>query len=159
MSMDTLIAAIDAEIARLQQARGLLAEDSVAVAKKRGRTTKPVPATKVAAEPVKSAKRNISAEGRARSTAAVKARWAKVAALQSAGAKSLAEPPAKAPAKTTAKAPAKAGAKAASKQVKKVPVKTAPAKKAAPKKVPARKTVAPARANPAEPVEVVTPQE
>ena len=86
MSIETLIAAIDAEIARLEQARTLLAGDAAPAAKKRGRPAKAAQAVVAAAKPAKKAKRNLSPEGRARIAAAVKARWAKVAALKKAAA-------------------------------------------------------------------------
>jgi len=86
MSIETLIAAIDAEIARLEQARTLLAGDAPQAAKKRGRPAKAAQAVVAAAKPAKKAKRNLSPEGRARIAAAVKARWAKVAALKKAAA-------------------------------------------------------------------------
>jgi len=68
--MPTLTELIDAEIARLQRARTLIAGTG-----KRGpgRPPKSVEAL-VAAKPKK--KRNLSPEGRARIAAAVKARWA-----------------------------------------------------------------------------------
>lgn len=71
METQQLLATIDAEIARLQQARALLS--GTPTPKKRGR--KPgQPAKKNA--PTKKAKRTMSPEGRARIAAAQKARWA-----------------------------------------------------------------------------------
>jgi len=71
MSISTLLSQIDAEIARLQQARALLS--GTTAPKKRGRK----PGATVKAAPAKKAKkRTMSAEGRARIAAAQKARWA-----------------------------------------------------------------------------------
>jgi hypothetical protein len=67
--MTDILAAIDAEIASLQQARALIAGASV----KRGPGRPP----KTAVTPVAKKKRKMSPEGRARLVAAVKARWAK----------------------------------------------------------------------------------
>jgi hypothetical protein len=72
MSLESLIAKIDAELARFQQVRTLLSGSVAPSAKKRGR---PAGAVKAAGKPAKK-KRNISPEGRARIAAAVKARWA-----------------------------------------------------------------------------------
>jgi hypothetical protein len=68
MALTGLLAQIDLEIARLQQARALLAPTEITG--KRGQT-----ALK-AAKPVKK-KRNLTPEGRARIAEAVKRRWAK----------------------------------------------------------------------------------
>jgi hypothetical protein len=74
MQTTQIIAELDAEIARLQQAKALL----------NGATTKRSPgkpaASMIAAAPAATAapkKRQMSAEGRARIAAAQKARWAK----------------------------------------------------------------------------------
>lgn len=79
MSIATLISDIDAEIAKLQQARALLAGTATPAAKKRGRPAKVAGAAgavkAVAAKPAKK-KRTLSPEGRARIAAAAKARWA-----------------------------------------------------------------------------------
>jgi hypothetical protein len=72
MSIDTVIAGIDAEISRLEQARTLLAGTASPAPKKRGR---PAGAVKAVAKPMKK-KRTMSPEGRARIAAAQKARWA-----------------------------------------------------------------------------------
>jgi hypothetical protein len=72
MSLESLIAKIDAELARFQQVRALLSGGAAPAGKKRGR---PAGVVKAAGKPVKK-KRNISPEGRARIAAAVKARWA-----------------------------------------------------------------------------------
>jgi hypothetical protein len=76
MTMKNILAELDAEIARLQQAKALLAASngSVAPATRRGRPAKTAvtaPATKTAKK-----KRNLSPEGRARIAEAVKRRWA-----------------------------------------------------------------------------------
>jgi uncharacterized protein YciW len=100
MSITTLISNIDAEIARLQQARTLLSGAASPAAKKRGRPAKAAGAegaVKAAAKPVKK-ERNLSPEGRARIAAAVKARWA---AQKKAAAKAAKKAPAK---KATGKA-------------------------------------------------------
>ena len=68
MSIKQVIAELDAEITRLQQAKALLTGETVK--RKPGRPSgTTVPTTKK--------KRNLSPEGRARIAAAVKARWAK----------------------------------------------------------------------------------
>ncbi len=122
MNMDTFVAEIDAEIARLKQARTLLAgTESPAVAKKRGRPAGVVTATVKPAK--KKAKRTLSPEARKAIGDAQKKRWAKVARLKKAAAKATAKP--------AAKAPAKAAKKTASKPT----AKKAPAKKALPKVV------------------------
>jgi hypothetical protein len=77
MGIANLIAEIDAEITKLQQARTLLSKSAAPAAKKRGRPAGVVKA--VAAKPVKK-KRNLSPESRARMAAAAKARWATVKA-------------------------------------------------------------------------------
>jgi hypothetical protein len=71
-AMDTteIIQTIDAEIARLERARGLLNGHTAPV--KRGR-----PISSNATTTRKPPRRKISAEGRARIAAAQKARWAK----------------------------------------------------------------------------------
>jgi hypothetical protein len=66
MEMKQILTELDAEIARLQQAKALLAGETV----KRG------PGRPKAA-PAPTKKRKMSPEGRARIVAAVKARWAK----------------------------------------------------------------------------------
>ena len=131
MNMDTFVAEIDAEIARLKQVRALLSgTESPAVAKKRGR---PAGVVTAAAKPAKAAKkkakRTLSPEARKAIGDAQKKRWAKIAAQK------------KAAAKATAKPAAKAAKKAGSKPT----VKKAPAKKALPKVV--------------KPVEPSTPQQ
>lgn len=66
MELSSILAELDAEIARLQQAKALLTDTPV----KRGPGRPPA----VAAAPKK--KRNLSPEGRARIAEAVKRRWA-----------------------------------------------------------------------------------
>jgi hypothetical protein len=68
MALTGLLVQIDLEIARLQQARALLA--SASIAGKRGQAARTV------AKPAKK-KRNLTPEGRARIAEAVKRRWAK----------------------------------------------------------------------------------
>jgi hypothetical protein len=79
MSIATLISSIDAEIAKLHQARALLAGAASPAPKKRGRPAKAAKAAgavnAIAAKPAKK-KRKLSLEGRARIAAAAKARWA-----------------------------------------------------------------------------------
>jgi hypothetical protein len=77
MAMNDIVAQIDAEIARLQQAKSLLAgtspiSGSPAVRRGRPKQNAQVPAP---SKPAKK-KRNLSPEGRARLVEAVKRRWA-----------------------------------------------------------------------------------
>ena len=76
MALKTILAEIDAEIVRLQQAKALLssANASEAPAVRRGRPKTAV-ASSAPAKPAKK-KRNLSPEGRARIADAVKRRWA-----------------------------------------------------------------------------------
>ena len=80
MAFNDIVAQIDAEIARLQQARSLLATTGISVAFPGARRGRPkqnaaVPAT---SKPTKKRKkRNLSPEGRVRIAEAVKRRWAK----------------------------------------------------------------------------------
>jgi hypothetical protein len=72
MNTNEILSAIDAEIAKLQQARTILSGYSDPVATKRG-PGRP----KVVATPTKTAaKRTMTAEGKARIAAAQKRRWA-----------------------------------------------------------------------------------
>lgn len=71
MSLESILAEIDGEIARLRQARDLLTGVSV----KRGPGRPKSIAT--TATPTKRRRSRMSAEGRARIAAAQKARWAK----------------------------------------------------------------------------------
>ncbi len=78
--MNEILEAIDVEIAKLQQVRAMLAGSADAIsgletlAKRRGRPKGS--GNKSAAPAKKSAKRVMSAEGKARIAAAQKARWA-----------------------------------------------------------------------------------
>jgi hypothetical protein len=77
MGIKQIIAELDAEIARLQQAKTLLSGATTApIAKQSPGRPKSAPASAAATTPAKK-KRNLSPEGRARIAAAVKARWAK----------------------------------------------------------------------------------
>ena len=80
MGVSEILAAVDREIALLQQARSLLSGSAAPAPKKAvGRPRKIVPAPKKAApaaKPEKKKKRNLSPEGRARIAEAVKRRWA-----------------------------------------------------------------------------------
>ena len=76
MSITSLISGIDSEISRLQEARALLAGTSSPIAKKRGRPAGAVKAVAKPAKAAKKAKRTLTPEGRARISAAAKARWA-----------------------------------------------------------------------------------
>jgi hypothetical protein len=105
MAIENLISEIDAEIARLEQARALLS-GGASPAAKRGRPAGVAPATKPA-------KRVMSPEARERIAAAQRKRWAK----QKAAAKRAAKAPAKAAKKASAK-------KAATKSAKSVATKT-----------------------------------
>ncbi len=71
MSLESILAEIDGEIARLQQAKGLL----TGIPSKRGPGRPKSIAGAVA--PTKRRRSRMSAEGRARIAAAQKARWAK----------------------------------------------------------------------------------
>jgi hypothetical protein len=82
MALKDILAQIDAEIARLQRAKSLLAASEISVAPviRRGRPKKSAdsPAT---TKPAKK-KRNLSPEGRARIAETVKRRWAAQEARQ-----------------------------------------------------------------------------
>ena len=73
MAIKDLLAEIDAEIARLEQARSLLASNGEPEIR-RGRPKKTLEAA-ATVKPTKK-KRNLTPEGRARIAAAVKRRWA-----------------------------------------------------------------------------------
>jgi hypothetical protein len=82
MAISDVLASIDQDIARLQQARALLAGGSAPAAKKAvGRPKKVAAAVAkkaaavVVAKPAKKKKRNLSPEGRKRIAEAVKRRW------------------------------------------------------------------------------------
>lgn len=72
MEIKKILAELDVEIARLQQAKALLFGEPVKRSPGRPKAT---PASTVA--PTKKKKRNLTPEGRARIAAAVKARWAR----------------------------------------------------------------------------------
>jgi hypothetical protein len=77
MGVSDILAAIDQEIAQLQQARALLSGGVAPVAKKKvGRPRKIVSVAAPVAKPAKKKKRNLSPEGRKRIAEAVKRRWA-----------------------------------------------------------------------------------
>ena len=82
MALKDILAQLDAEIARLQQAKALLASTDVSTtpAVRRGRPKKDT-ASPAPAKPAKK-KRNLSPEGRARIAAAVKQRWVSQRAKQ-----------------------------------------------------------------------------
>jgi hypothetical protein len=69
MGTKQIIAELDAEIARLEQAKSVLAGETVRRKPGRPKGATAVPTVK---------KRKMSPEGRARIVAAVKARWAKI---------------------------------------------------------------------------------
>lgn len=70
MQVDEILIEIDREIARLQQARDLLAGSTSKGVARRSAPATPKPQTK------KSGKRKLSAEGRRRISEALKRRWA-----------------------------------------------------------------------------------
>ena len=76
MALKDILAQLDAEIARLEQAKTLLASSDVSTAPagRRGRPKKDT-ASPAPTQPAKK-KRNLSPEGRARIAEAVKRRWA-----------------------------------------------------------------------------------
>jgi hypothetical protein len=78
MALKDIVAQIDEEVARLQQARSLLAASGIAVALPAVRRGRPKThgGTPALLKPAKK-KRNLSPEGRARIAEAVKRRWAK----------------------------------------------------------------------------------
>jgi hypothetical protein len=77
MAVVDILAAIDQEIAQLQQARALLSGGVAPAAKRKvGRPKKSEAIAVPAAKPAKKKKRNLSAEGRKRIAEAVKKRWA-----------------------------------------------------------------------------------
>ena len=82
MALKDILIQLDQEIARLQQAKALLASTDVSTtpAVRRGRPKKDM-ASPAPAKPAKK-KRNLSPEGRARIAAAVKQRWASQKAKQ-----------------------------------------------------------------------------
>lgn len=75
MEVSRIIAEIDAQILKLQQARALLAETNLAAAP-RNRPGRPKGTTKVKVAAAGKKRRNLSAEGRKRIADAMKKRWA-----------------------------------------------------------------------------------
>lgn len=75
MALKEILAQVNAEIARLQQARALLSATDVP-ARRRGRPKQQNAVVPLLPKPAKK-KRNLSPEGRARIAEAVKRRWAK----------------------------------------------------------------------------------
>lgn len=83
MAISEILASIDRDIARLQQARALLGGAPAPAKKTAGRPRKAAVETKkgeavafAAVKPAKKKKRNLSPEGRKRIAEAVKKRWA-----------------------------------------------------------------------------------
>ncbi|MGC9157392.1 MAG: hypothetical protein ACP5FH_00265 [Terracidiphilus sp.] len=81
MAISEILANIDRDIARLQQARSLLSGDADAVKKKAGNSRKKIAPKKASVTPsasktAKKKKRNLSPEGRKRIVEAVRNRWA-----------------------------------------------------------------------------------
>ncbi|HET8635637.1 MAG TPA: hypothetical protein VFL96_02210 [Acidobacteriaceae bacterium] len=74
MQVSEILSEIDSEIARLQEARRLLAGDSNGAATTRGR--KPAAAAAAAAPKKRRRRRKLTPEGRKRLSEALKARWA-----------------------------------------------------------------------------------
>jgi hypothetical protein len=107
MNTEEIIEQIDAEISKLQQAKGLLLDTDSPIKRSPGRPKKKARVARILA--VKPAKHGLSPEGRARLVAAVKARWAKAKKAKKSAAK-----------KTTTKKPAKKAMKAAPRKAAKV---------------------------------------
>ena len=83
MALNDIVAQIDAEIARLQQARSLLATTGISVAfpgARRGRPKQNAAVPGTSKPTKKRKKRNLSPEGRARIAEAAERRWAKLKA-------------------------------------------------------------------------------
>lgn len=76
MKVDEILAGIDAEIARLQQARTLLAGDQPRRGRPKGSTSAKKSSTSTAAKSTGRKKRRLSAEGRKRIAEAMRKRWA-----------------------------------------------------------------------------------
>lgn len=77
MSTSGIIQQIDEEILRLEQAKRLLGEYEKQVKYGRQLSTKPLGSPKKMEKTPRQAKRRLSAEGRAKISAAQKARWSK----------------------------------------------------------------------------------
>ena len=84
MNTEEIIEQIDAEIAKLQQAKGLLLGDDSPIEHCAGRPKKEATVSRIIAVPTK---RGLSPEGRARIAAASKARWAKARKAKKSAAK------------------------------------------------------------------------
>ena len=77
MGVSDILAAIDQEIAQLQQARALLSGSAAPVVKRKAGRPKKTEAVAVpTAKPTRKKKRKLSPEGRKRIAEAVKRRWA-----------------------------------------------------------------------------------
>ncbi|MGD0095275.1 MAG: hypothetical protein ABSB60_02195 [Terracidiphilus sp.] len=77
MGVSEILAAIDREIAQLQNARALLSGGAAPVTKRKaGRPRKNAAVAVPAAKPARRKKRNLTPEGRKRIAEAVKKRWA-----------------------------------------------------------------------------------
>jgi len=81
MAIKDLLSLIDAEIARLREARSLLASSTPSSPITKARPGRPRLIVDTPSTAKKSKKRNLSPEGRAKIAAAVKRRWAKQKAL------------------------------------------------------------------------------
>jgi hypothetical protein len=124
MNTVEIIEQIDAEISKLQQAKGLLLDTDSPIKRSPGRPKKKATVARILA--VKPAKHGLSPEGRARLVAAVKARWAKAKkATKSAAKKTTTKKPAKKAVKAT---PAKATKAVANGKDSKAPAPVAAAK-------------------------------
>ena len=76
MKVDDILAGIDQEIARLQQARNLLAGDQPRRGRPKGSTSAKKAAKSAPAKSTGRKKRRLSAEGRKRIAEAMRKRWA-----------------------------------------------------------------------------------
>lgn len=76
MKVDEILAGIDQEIARLQQARNLLAGDQPRRGRPKGSTSAKKVVKSTAAKSTGRKKRRLSAEGRKRIAEAMRKRWA-----------------------------------------------------------------------------------
>ena len=76
MEVSRIIAEIDAQISKLQQARELLSGTTAKVSSGRGRPKGSKNATKSVVAPKKATKRKLTPEGRKRIAEAMKKRWA-----------------------------------------------------------------------------------
>jgi hypothetical protein len=76
VKVDEILAGIDSEIARLQQARNLLASDQPRRGRPRGSTSAKKATKSTAAKSTGRKRRKLSAEGRKRIAEAMRKRWA-----------------------------------------------------------------------------------